>query len=211
MSCPASPRGLKIQQDSWDDNDSPPIDLYNPSNPRPLSRSPSRKSQKVLPPINCPNVPRFVVFINTFNIFFHPSYFRRSFGKPFSKEQKFSESRSPSMTSRNLSHDSNPPRSPMITTTNYTDYQQEQGTPNSSSSYYETPPSGSRSPKHGMYTPKSPRKFVFDDVHYDDSGYEQKGGFLYYTYYVVELTNFLDHPKFGKKGFTFPWNALALV
>ncbi|KAL5286747.1 REM1 family protein [Megaselia abdita] len=153
MSCPASPRAPKIQQESWDDSDSPPIDLYNPSDHRPLSRSSSRNSQKVPPPLNCPNVPR-------------------SFNKPFSKGQKFSESRSPSLTSRNLSHDSNPPRSPMITTTNYTDYQQQEDTPNSNSSYYETPTSGSRSPKHGMYTPKSPRKFVFDDV---SPSYDQKG------------------------------------
>lgn len=62
MSCPASPRAPKIQQDSWDDCDSPPIDLYDPSDHRPLSRSASRNSQKVPPPIKCPNVPRFVFY-----------------------------------------------------------------------------------------------------------------------------------------------------
>lgn len=40
---PASPRAPKIQQQSWDDSDTPPIDLYDPNQESP-PRSPGRIS-----------------------------------------------------------------------------------------------------------------------------------------------------------------------
>lgn len=41
---PASPRAPKIQQQSWDDCDTPPIDLFDP-NRRTPPRSPSRNHE----------------------------------------------------------------------------------------------------------------------------------------------------------------------
>lgn len=37
---PSSPRAPKIQQESWDDCESPPIDLFDPNNPVSPRRDP---------------------------------------------------------------------------------------------------------------------------------------------------------------------------
>ena len=58
MSCtpPHSPRGPKIQQDSWDDCNTPSINLYNPSKSTP-PRSP-RNSDYFDHPLKSPNASR---------------------------------------------------------------------------------------------------------------------------------------------------------
>lgn len=41
---PSSPRAPKIQQQSWDDCESPPIDLFDPNNPvSPIRDSPTSR------------------------------------------------------------------------------------------------------------------------------------------------------------------------
>uniref|UniRef100_A0A336MK16 CSON000949 protein n=1 Tax=Culicoides sonorensis TaxID=179676 RepID=A0A336MK16_CULSO len=54
---PASPRAPKIQQQSWDDSDTPPIDLYDPSHHSP-PRSPGRVNYYDHP-LNSPNIRKY--------------------------------------------------------------------------------------------------------------------------------------------------------
>ncbi|XP_037918216.1 uncharacterized protein LOC119656024 isoform X3 [Hermetia illucens] len=169
---PASPRAPKIQQESWDDCGTPPIDLFDPCQTSPV-RSPSRSQ-----PLPSPTPKRKCS--KPINVAYYESR-TASVNSTGSSNRSFSygsDQRSPKYE--------NPPRSPKITTTYANDDDE------STSSFYQTP-TGSRSPKGTYYydnhqsprrSPKSPRKFVFDAI---SPSYEQKGKkFEYYDSMSME-------------------------
>ncbi|XP_063709642.1 uncharacterized protein LOC134838112 isoform X1 [Culicoides brevitarsis] len=172
---PASPRAPKIQQQSWDDSDTPPIDLYDPNNHSP-PRSPGRVSYYDHP-LNSPNT--------------------RKYEKPRDKQQICKSPSSPrrfdfpEMRNEQQQQYGTPPKAPPTIT-----YQKSP-----TGSYYDrkknpqsivTSPRGSQSLEYGAISPKyehKHKKFEYyepcspDEEHHDD---EDDNSFIEYRHSSIQ-------------------------
>ncbi|XP_055373146.1 uncharacterized protein LOC129606700 isoform X3 [Condylostylus longicornis] len=132
MSCqrtpPASPRAPKIQQQSWDDCDSPPIDLFDPYRQNIASppRSPSHRKQPPIilqqPPKSPKSSRKYSKTSNNVNCYYDTPSVVSSVRSPTANVGVHHHGTSRSfnnfqVTSNNSPKYENPPRSPKITTT----------------------------------------------------------------------------------------------